>query len=388
MAACCEFFDGLGDEDFFGEKVQHAYLYDDITTASVVDLKNDIIRMNRSVQLPEGGMTAPKPIVVHVNSVGGSLYDGLNMRTIFRESRVPICVLVDGVSCSASTFIIIFAPYRVMCEYSATLIHEYWTAMQGKRREFRFHHDVIEEVWKDIRQAYISHTKMHPAKIDQLLKRDLYLSADTCLKHGICDRVVRPKWSGYTKYIKTNPQYRMGYTTLLKKTNLNNVRFDCEGFYNLADVLILDQLLQTDVAHVPFLKPVIIKIDNENCMSLVLSQTIPIVHRIHALQVPTIAVVSTIVSLEDFLPALFCSRRVIYEHAKVYINVLQLGGSSATLLQDMIDNGKYMFKLLQTVLRKRTRLSEAMIKSIERERLLLSAQECKKYGLVDEVIKL
>jgi ATP-dependent protease ClpP protease subunit len=390
LQQCCDFFNGLKDEEFFGDKVQHAYLYDAVDTASVVALKNDILNMNRSVERPEGGTAAPKPIVVHVNSLGGDVHDGLSMRTIFRESRVPICVLVDGVSCSAATFISIFAPYRVMCEYSTSLIHEFSVETHGsiKRRERLFQNAVLEEAFKEIRQAYISHTRMSAAKVDQLLKRDLYLSADSCHKHGICDRVIRPHWSGYEQYIQRNPQYRLGYATLLKKTNLNTVRFDCEGVYNLTDVLMLDHLLQSDSSLVPFLKPVIIKIDNDSCMTFILSQTMPILHRIQALRIPSIAVVSTIVSLEDFLPALFCSRRVIYEHAKVYINVLQPGRCPASLLQDMIDNGKYMFKLLQTVLRKRTRLPDAMIKSIERERILLSAQDCKKFGLVDEVIKL
>lgn len=382
-----EFFEGLLDHDFFGDKVQHAYLYGVVDEESVAALKGGILEMNKSVESHDGVSSAPKPIVVHVNSPGGSASDAMRMRTVFRESRVPICTLVDGMSCSAATFLSVLAPYRVMCEYASTLIHEYSSVMYGKRDEILYDVETAEGILRDVRDAYLSHTKFKAAQLDALLKRDLYLSADTCAKNGVCDRVIRPSWKGCAAYMRKNPQYNLGYAAMLKKTNLNNISLQCDGMYNLPDVLAIDRVLQAPAASVPFVKPVTIHIDKQGCNASILYQTIPLLHRIQALQIPSVALVSAVVSLEDFLPAFFCTRRVMFEHAKLCINVVSVQQRSA-LLQDVVDNTRYVFGILGMLLKKHSRLPDSVLKALDRERVFLSASECKKYGLVDEVIKL
>ena len=41
-----------------------------------------------------------------------------------------------------------------------------------------------------IKNIYLEHTKMGEEKIDDLLKHDLWLDAETCLEYGLVDEIL------------------------------------------------------------------------------------------------------------------------------------------------------------------------------------------------------
>jgi ATP-dependent protease ClpP protease subunit len=67
--------------------------------------------------------------------MGGELEPALKFLTAFKDSKVPICTLVDNYSASAATILSINSPYRLVSDYSLTLIHQYTVQLKGKREK-------------------------------------------------------------------------------------------------------------------------------------------------------------------------------------------------------------------------------------------------------------
>lgn len=390
-AYACSFFSTLPDSAFYaGDQVQHLYLYGPINEGALMQLRADVDAASKGQITPSGVEIAPRPIVLHINSPGGTGEAGMSMMSVFNECRVPICACVDGLSASAATLVSILAPYRVMSPMAWSMVHEYSAQMAGQAEEIRFQVKRADAQLSYIRQMYLARTKMQAAQLNDLLERDLMLSATTCLELGICDRVLGDLMpSRTTTPAKRKPtQTRraaaasMPLAIALRKTNLNHVRFVCDGGeYGLGSVQHLDALLR----NARDLKPIIVHCDGVACMTDMGIHVSPIVTRIGALPVTTYGIIDTQVSLENFLPILFCTHRVMYSHASVVIHLVY-SAAWAWVLDDMIANTRSQIQNIRALLRAHTRLPADIVDHIHRRRFMLTADECLKYGMVHEVI--
>lgn len=394
MAAAARFFSALSDQAFFtGEQVQHLYMYGEINDVALVKLRADVDAAARGQTTAEGVEVAPRPIVLHVNSPGGDMFAGISMMSVFNECRVPICVCIDGLAASAATFVSVLAPYRVMTPLAMSLVHEYFTVNMGKASDLRFRIETADSGFSVAREMYLRRTRLTPSQLDSLLSRDLLLPATVCAEYGICDRVLTgllPN-SGTAAASRGRPASSrpplpppptMPLSVALRKTNLNHVRFVCTGDpYAPGAVEQLDALLHAGHD----LKPVVVHSDGLGCLTDVPSQLAPVIARLAALSAPTYGVVDTQVSLDNFLPVLLCSHRVMYAHASVVIHMVYRR-EFAWLLEDLVVNTRQVLDAVRHLLRTRTRLPADIVDNIHARRTLLSARDCLRYGMVDEIV--
>ena len=47
-----------------------------------------------------------------------------------------------------------------------------------------------EALMETIREIYIEHTKIPKKTLNQLLKKDLWFDAETCLEYGLVDKII------------------------------------------------------------------------------------------------------------------------------------------------------------------------------------------------------
>lgn len=380
-----DFFKNLADEDFFSDKVQHIYYKNEVTGESVIQLQQQIRAANMSVLTPDGIQTSPKPIVIHISSFGGSVYDGMRTMTIFNESRVPICTMIDGFCASAATYLSILAPYRVITEYSVALIHQYKSMTMGTREIMLNNIKETDESFAHISDMYVRKTKIKKAELNELMRHDLWFTAGVCEEKGIVDRVLR--FSNSRK--KLSPVKTLSTGLLLKKTNLNILYVTCDSpDGNAAGPLEnIDAIIQNR----NILKPVLFHpaATQYICSNSFEWQGISIIPRMQILsmRVPTYSILDTIISLDDYLPSLFCTKRLMYEHASISINMLY-SHLHGLLLHDTIHNTTLLFDRVKGILKAKTKLPAKLIDNIDKQIILLNAKECLKYKLCDEIIRL
>jgi ATP-dependent protease ClpP protease subunit len=375
-------FASLPDEAFFcGDAVQHVYLYGVVDATSLKKLRADVDEASKGKVDEAGNALSPLPIVLHINSPGGSVVAGFSMMSVFNECRVPICACVDGISYSAGTFVSILAPYRVMTPMATCLVHEYSNVVYGKQADIKFKVQEGDVMDATMTGMYARRTRIGVSQLAELMKRDLVLPVSECLKLGICDRVLSLS-SSHTSHTKVPTN------VMLRKTNLNQVRFDCTDTedHALGAVQRLDSMLSAGPPGA--LKPVVIHADALSCLSRVATHIAPIAARLMAMGrvTDTYGVVDTHVTLVNMIPILFCQRRVMYEHARVIVHMVY-DIEWGWMLRDIVTNTQTMLDIVRAVLRARTRMPADLIADLDKRRFMLSAADCLRYGLVDEVVR-
>ena len=118
------------------------------------------------------------------------MFAGLSAVDTIQASNVPVCTLVEGCAASAATLMSIVGTRRAIRKNSFMLIHQLSSGMWGKYEEQKDqmqNNDLIMEVIKGL---YDKHTKIPKKKLREILKRDVWFDAETCLEYGLVDEIV------------------------------------------------------------------------------------------------------------------------------------------------------------------------------------------------------
>ena len=70
------------------------------------------------------------------------------------------------------------------------LIHEVRSGVWGPFEDIKEEVKNLELIMKYIRTLYLAHTKFTDSDLDEILKQDMYLDANECLKFGLVDEIV------------------------------------------------------------------------------------------------------------------------------------------------------------------------------------------------------
>lgn len=374
------YFSQLSDEDFFSNRVQHLYFYDNVSHESVLKLQQDIHEASKTVTINEV-MVSPKPIVLHVNSPGGSVNAAMSMITIFNQTSVPLCTMTDGLSASAATYLTIAAPYRVAASPLVfTLIHQYSGYIIGTQAQLQDSLVLSDTVSRTIHNIYLQCTKMKEQDLKDLNLRDRLLDTTYCMRQGIFDRVLDVKNSAaLAVYRRNKSEYvDLPLKVLLSKTNWNRFVYStCRG-----DVEHLDLFLCAPPADT---KPIVYY-----CTPRCNYQPfywLAMVARMKAMQVPVYSVIESVVDIWHYLPSLYCMRRYMYEHGIIVID-MQYEISWGNRLVDIRDNTNSLLAVLRTTLRSKTKIPETILADIGDKRFMFTAKQCLDYGLCDEIVAL
>ena len=210
----------------YTRRFSHVYLYGPIDNESVLDVSSKINFYNKA-ENNRGVYVKPKAIILHINSPGGGLGSGIALMNVIHNSRVPVITYVEGMAASAATFVLVVAKYRIIASESVVLLHQLsYSGQRGKHEEIQFQTKVSDELMNVIRKFYTEYTKIPKKKINEILRHDIFFSAEECLKYGIVDKVLTPtSETVFKNYFKRNPEYNLPSDILKIKTNFNNLYF-------------------------------------------------------------------------------------------------------------------------------------------------------------------
>jgi ATP-dependent protease ClpP protease subunit len=182
--------------------------------------------------------------------------------------------------------------------------------------------------------------------------------------------------------LKRNSFSNLTTDQLLKKTNYNSLYVECDG-----GLTKVDQILRTDMIVKPILfHPASI---TTTCEGEFMYNGIAMIPRIQILssRIPTYSVLDSIITMDDYLPMLFCTKRYMYEHSHITINMLYMNPWSP-IFSDMVYNRELLMSSIKKILASKTKLPAKMIENIDKRIILLNAAECLKYKLCDEIIRM
>jgi ATP-dependent Clp endopeptidase proteolytic subunit ClpP len=166
------------------------YFYTEVSIKAIKELllhikeitkKNQIIGITYGIEEP--------PINLYINSEGGCLYSALSIIDIISSNKVHINTIISGVCMSAATLIFLSGHTRYMMRNSYMLIHNISSGFWGKMHEFEDEMKNLTELTKKLKTIYKQNSNITKSQLDKILKTDVLITAENCLKYGLVDEI-------------------------------------------------------------------------------------------------------------------------------------------------------------------------------------------------------
>jgi ATP-dependent protease ClpP protease subunit len=167
------------------------YFYSGVTRPKILKLNKGIFNLNVNMLAKSGPIGyAPPPIMLHINSYGGSVFAGLSAVDYIKNSKIPVHSVIDGCAASAATLMSCVAERRLMHKNACMLVHQLSGLMWGKFQEMQDDMQNSEMLMKKIKDIYKEHTRIPKREMDKILQHDIWWEAEKCLEYGLVDELI------------------------------------------------------------------------------------------------------------------------------------------------------------------------------------------------------
>ena len=230
----------------------HIYFRCEVTMNRVNKLCNLIEEYNREQESLRSELTTahliPKPIYLHITSLGGDMLAGFLAFDYIKNSKIPISTVAEGYAVSSGANMFMAGHNRYMTENSYVLIHQLNITKCG-RETF---HDMVDEasnVIEFMTKLYgiflnnVRHNRSNISPQDTLTKEklenhmlhDIYWNYETCKRYGLVDGL-------YTNYANIDEASIQSY--LNRKSGESGQSKEKQKIYNLEDLVPSDVIVQ------------------------------------------------------------------------------------------------------------------------------------------------
>ncbi|MDQ0228418.1 ATP-dependent Clp endopeptidase proteolytic subunit ClpP [Metabacillus niabensis] len=131
-------------------------------------------------------------INLHINSPGGSVFEGINIYNMLKMHKAKVEVYIDALAASIASVIAMCGDTVYMHKNSMMMIHHAMTGAWGNAQQLRKAADDIEKISKTSCQTYLDRAgdKLTEETLQELLDAETWLSADEAFSYGLCDVVL------------------------------------------------------------------------------------------------------------------------------------------------------------------------------------------------------
>lgn len=168
------------------------YFYSDISVVACSELNRLLrevdIRLNQA-KVSMDNETFEPIIHLRINSYGGDVLAGLSTVDTIRCLKSHVYTYVEGAVASAATLITVSGKKRFIGKNSMMLIHQLSSVCSGTFERLNDEQQNNRRIMDLIKSIYKQYTKIPMKELETILKRDLWLDSDTCLKYGIVDKI-------------------------------------------------------------------------------------------------------------------------------------------------------------------------------------------------------
>lgn len=144
-------------------------------------------------------------IVLHINSPGGSVYEGYTIYNLLKGSGKKITAKVEGICASIATLIALSAEEIEMLPLAQWLIHNPFTMIEGDADDLEQAAAELKRIEETLVGIYVTKTGKSDQEIKDLMNEDRFLNADEALELGFANRIAEPlKAVAFYQSPKTN----------------------------------------------------------------------------------------------------------------------------------------------------------------------------------------
>lgn len=181
------------ETDIIESKNNHIYLYSDINNKAAFEMKKTFDKVKLEIANLETKYGVRSPIHLHINSFGGCLFSAFSIIDTIRlaqQEGFEVYTYCEGKVASSGTLISVHGDKRFMGKNTVLLIHQLSSAFWGKFTEIEDEMENCNMLMKKLQSFYKDNCKFKKKDLENLLKRDLWLESNDCLKFGLIDEIL------------------------------------------------------------------------------------------------------------------------------------------------------------------------------------------------------
>ena len=174
------------------EKVENIlYFYAEVYRDNILKLNKELAILNNQI-LYHSIITKNEPaeIFLNIQSYGGSIFSGLSAMDMISDSRIKVNTIVDGCAASAATLMSVVGSRRYIKKHSYILIHQLSSIFWGNYEQLKDDMENSNKFMGMIKDIYKEHTKIPMKKLNEILKHDLWFTAEEALSYGLVDEII------------------------------------------------------------------------------------------------------------------------------------------------------------------------------------------------------
>lgn len=159
------------------------FIYDDIGESfwtQGVTAKGFIDELN--------AITAPA-IDLHINSAGGSVFEGVAIANAIKRHRADVTTYVDGLAASIASIIAIAGDRVVMASNALFMIHNPWGGVSGDANDMRKMADVLDKIGETLAADYVDRTGMSTQEALAAMSAETWYTSTEALAAGFIDEI-------------------------------------------------------------------------------------------------------------------------------------------------------------------------------------------------------
>lgn len=162
------------------------FLYDEIGGFGV-DAKSFVAEL---------GEIDAETIELHVNSVGGEVFQGFAIYQALKDHPATVNVTVDGLAASIASVIALGGDKVTMARNAEFMIHDGMVSMSGNSSELSKMVGMLDRVSDNIASVYAERCGGDPAAWRDAMRAETWYSADEAVAAGLADEVAAPTKRG------------------------------------------------------------------------------------------------------------------------------------------------------------------------------------------------
>lgn len=144
-------------------------------------------------------------INLHINSPGGSVFDGIAIYQALAQHKARIVVHIDGWAASIASIIAMAGDEIRIGEAAQVMIHKPWSFVIGNDEDMRKEADVLASLGEALIDVYVARTEGDRAEIAAWVAAETWFKGQAAVDAGFADVVVPLKLKDSTK-----PAARLG----------------------------------------------------------------------------------------------------------------------------------------------------------------------------------
>lgn len=124
---------------------------------------------------------------VHMNSIGGNVFDGAAIYNLLKAHSAQVLVTVEGLAASSGSLIAMAGDRIVMGEAAWMVLHRVWGAVGGNAEDMREMADLLDRMTDEFSVVYQRRSGQEAKVVDDWIAAETWFSGKEAVEAGLAD---------------------------------------------------------------------------------------------------------------------------------------------------------------------------------------------------------